>query len=1523
MSPSDPSLSSAPPATGPEAEPLLQQLADAWRAGQQPDLDSFLAAAGPRRADLILELIGTDLEGRLRAGEAARVETYLTRYPELTSDPSAVLRLLGLEYRLRRAQEPELAPAEYLQRFPALREALPAALDSGAPGERTLADTCAFEPATQAPPPAGGEAPLPPAPVPEDVRYRPKRFHARGGLGEVFVAEDDELHREVALKRIQEQHAGNPDSRRRFLREAEITARLEHPGVVPVHGLVEGPDGQPCYAMRFIEGETLHGAIRHYHQHLESGGEAGEQRLQLRQLLTRFITVCDTLAYAHSRGVIHRDLKPGNIMLGKYGETLVVDWGLAKALHEDDAGPMTAAEPESPTSEPDGERTRMGQALGTPAYMSPEQAAGRLDQLGPASDIYSLGATLYCLLTGKAPFQDRNLSEVLKKVQAGEFPRPRTTNRHVPAPLDAICVKAMARRPEDRYASPRALAGDLERWLADEPCTAYREPWRQRLARWARRHRTAVTAAGVALALLLAGAVGGLLLWESGEQRRREQAQKYLIQARSAAEADERLALAEVQAGRFASAEQILGQAGQRLRDQPDLADLHSRLQARHDRVGRLVRCYALIDQVERRTFYHQYRDAWASAEEALTTLDIARHPDWWDHLPDAELTPGQRAGLRNDGYRLVLLAGGLRALEGLTHFGSPKAKPPLNAALELIDQADRFRPSRAAATVKRFCHFGLGQWGQLKATPDAEPTSAVDYYLMGLLHLAIQAEADHPISKRLRAGPAVLLRGLDFKTPEATAERYLRSAAELDPRHYFHHLFLSNALRFRNQSQAAELAVSACLALRPDDPIGYEMRAATLRDQYHQSADPGQKARFLERTLADYNKAIQVAPTSTVTLNNRGLILLEKGELDGAIADFHAVLRAGPRKDVVYANLGEAYRRKGDFDEAVPAFTALIERDGKVAVLWAERARWYARRRQWDRAAADLAQAVQLDPGNAGFRCLHAGALVRAGDLETYRGACRRMLERFQGTKQPNDAALIARACVEAPLPAADVARAVRLAERAAALVPSANWAHTILGAAYYRAGQYGKAVAALQESLRIAPSWPAANYPANSAPNWPLLAMAHHRLGQDDQATFWLDRAVAWSACERGERPEEVFEWPINIWWDGVHFENMYAEAKELLRGAPRPPVEIFAVRFSPDGNTLIAGGGLPEQAGEIQWWDPGTGALRRRLRQPLGIHYLALTSDGKTLVTADYYARAAKVRDAATGKVLRVLAGHKHSVGSVAVSPSGKLVATVSERDAVLLWDLESGKKLRAVRNHPVLWRVGFSRDGRTLVSIGGDGMVRLWDIATGRERFALQAHPGGVQCAAFSPDDSILATAGRDRTVKLWKTADGTPLATLEGHRLKVLCVAFSPDGKILASSSGAWGCPEVPGLPSELKLWDVGTRKEVADLRGHRGNIVTVAFSPDGKVLASGSWDKTIKLWDVASHKELRTLQPPRSPPQAPPPPKTKSSRTKALRGLAERAGSVSAGADLRPARLPDPNPALLQSARERAISVTR
>ena len=357
-------------------------------------------------------------------------------------------------------------------------------------------------------------------------RFRVLRPHATGGIGRVSIAFDEELNREVAFKEIRPELADDPRCRGRFLLEAEVTGHLEHPGIVPVYSLGHDDRGRPFYAMRFVHGTTLGDAIARFHRRDGMPGqEPAEPLPTLRPLLGRFVDACNAVAYAHSKGVLHRDLKPANLMLGPFGETLVVDWGLAKLFKEsdDDSGTGGIGSPSMPIEASANEdfNTRTGRAVGTLAYASPEQAAGDLERMGPAADVYSLGATLYHLLTGQMAFLDRDSTLVLDRIRRGDFPLPRAVLGTVARPLEAICLKAMALEPARRYSSPLELASDVERWLADASVEAYRsqERLRERLARWTRRNlATVVWMTAIAVVIAAGLTVGAWLLARERER---------------------------------------------------------------------------------------------------------------------------------------------------------------------------------------------------------------------------------------------------------------------------------------------------------------------------------------------------------------------------------------------------------------------------------------------------------------------------------------------------------------------------------------------------------------------------------------------------------------------------------------------------------------------------------------------------------------------------------------------------------------------------------------------------------------------------------------------------------------------------------------------------------------------------------------------------------------------------------------------------------------------------------------------
>ncbi len=421
-----------------------------------------------------------------------------------------------------------------LEAFEAVRDTLKEIDDTDVKGSvefETLATPCVDQFSTQ--------APKKPEFADSKQRFTFLRVHQKGGLGCVSIALDEELHREIALKEILPAHADHEENRNRFIREAEITGALEHPGVVPVYSLGQFADGRPFYAMRFIHGMNLQAAVYDF---FRDTAPSAEKQLRFRQLVAKIIHVCHAIEYAHSRGVIHRDIKPSNIMLGDYGETLVVDWGLAKTVDDPAMTDESIAPKVQTTHRASSTSTQIGRVVGTPSFMSPEQAAGRLDSLDATSDIYSIGATLYYVMTGAPPFKGTE-DEVLGNVQMSRFPAPRQINPHAPRALEAICLKAMARLPKDRYRSAREMSDDLERFMADERVLAYKEPLPARTWRWIRNHKPLVLSTAAALTVAVTALTIGVVLLSAAnvrERTARELAQENFAEATRQRELAER-----------------------------------------------------------------------------------------------------------------------------------------------------------------------------------------------------------------------------------------------------------------------------------------------------------------------------------------------------------------------------------------------------------------------------------------------------------------------------------------------------------------------------------------------------------------------------------------------------------------------------------------------------------------------------------------------------------------------------------------------------------------------------------------------------------------------------------------------------------------------------------------------------------------------------------------------------------------------------------------------------------------------
>ncbi|HEV7556215.1 MAG TPA: serine/threonine-protein kinase, partial [Kofleriaceae bacterium] len=418
---------------------------------------------------------------------------------------------------------------------------------------------------------------------------------AKGGMGRITRAMDLRLGREVAIKEVL-----SPSFRARFEREALITARLQHPAIVPIYEAGTWPDGSAFYTMRLVWGTTLQKAI--------AERDTLETRLAL---LPQVIAAVEALGYAHSRRVVHRDLKPGNILVGEFGETVVIDWGLAKEIDGVEvlvtAGTMTSA--------PD--LTHAGSVMGTPCFMSPEQAAG--EALDERADVYALGAILYDLLVGHPPHWDTTEHSADRLVDAARNDQPTSLAKLAPrAPVDlrAIIERAMARSPDDRYRTGKEMAEELRRFEAGQLIGSREYTLRDLIARWLRKHRTAVVVATVAVVVVAVVGIGSIvnvMRSRAAERDAREAADK----ARTISDANMTSLLEEQ--GRAAIV------AGDRERAIPYLVEARARghdgVAIRH-LVAEATRDHDVLDYVTQ-PMHHEITSVGYAADGTLVTVDM------------------------------------------------------------------------------------------------------------------------------------------------------------------------------------------------------------------------------------------------------------------------------------------------------------------------------------------------------------------------------------------------------------------------------------------------------------------------------------------------------------------------------------------------------------------------------------------------------------------------------------------------------------------------------------------------------------------------------------------------------------------------------------------------------------------------------------------------------------------------------------------------------------------------------------
>jgi serine/threonine protein kinase/Flp pilus assembly protein TadD len=904
-------------------------LTDDGRTGHNGVAQAGGAAGDGRLAEALEEY-----RGLLEAGAGPDREAFLSRHPEIAEELAECLS--GLEF------------------VHAVAPALSGAAAEGA---------------------AGGDAGAGVGPGAPLGDFRIVREVGRGGMGIVYEAEQISLGRRVALKVLPFAATMDPRQLQRFHNEARAAAGLHHTNIVPVHA-VGCERGVHYYAMQFIDGRTLADLITQQRQGppsqvptmaeeeaaasattvppaAQATSAAPRDKAYFRRVAEWGIQAAEALDCAHSLGVVHRDVKPANLLVDGTGRLWVTDFGLAQ-VHSDARLTMT------------------GDLVGTLRYMSPEQALAKRVVIDHRTDVYSLGATLYELLTLEPAFRGADRQELLRQIAFEEPRPPRRVNRAVPAELETIVLKALEKNPAERYATAKELADDLRRWLEDQPIQARRPSLGHRARKWAQRHKPLVGAVAVCLLVTLVTG-GGSAGWVLGDRATRQREAEGKVR-------------------------QALDEAAPRLRQgnpwDPALISAARRSEAQLNG--------DLISQDLRRRVEQLRRDVNMLADLERIRLDQTGPQDeHWDRTgADAaymwafqqygieveNLGPQQVTSLvQGSAIREHLVAGLYHWATSLTddHSAARRLKRA-KGLLELARQAD---PHQWQDLVRELMLARDGR--ELEHLVESAPVEELPAALLDQLEIVVRlrAKSSQPIQ------PLVEL---------------LRRAQRRFPADFWINNNLAQALHAHLQPPKLDEAIGfyrAALALRPLSPGAHlnlglalyqsgnvEAAIAEYREAIHLRSDyvsahsnlglALKKKGQLDEAVAAFREAIRHHKDSAAAHNNLGLVLQDKGQLDDAIAEFREASRLKPDSPLPHCNLGNALRDRGQLDEAIAECREAIRLKKDYAEAHGNLGAAFLASGRLDEAAVESREAIRLQPGLSAAYGNLGLVLVQKGDV-------------------------------------------------------------------------------------------------------------------------------------------------------------------------------------------------------------------------------------------------------------------------------------------------------------------------------------------------------------------------------------------------------------------------------------------------------------------------------------------------------------------------------------------------------------
>jgi tetratricopeptide (TPR) repeat protein len=899
--------------------------------------------------------------------------------------------------------------------------------------------------ASGAPPARGGAFPVIPG-------YRIAHEIARGGMGVVFAAHDQGLDREVAVKTLLPHLTFDPRYAAQFDREARLTASLSHPGVPPVHASGILHDGRPFLAMRLIRGRTLA-------DELASVGPGK----QVTRLMGVFEQICQTVGYAHSLGLVHRDLKPGNVMVGAFGEVQVMDWGLAKRVATATPIPPTAAV-DVPWADSAGEiddATQMGSAKGTPAYMPPEQARGEWDTVDSRADVFALGGILNAVLTGKPPYSGTSRAEVMLRAERGDLREAfaRLDACEADPELVALCKRCLDPVPANRPADGKAVADAVAAYRAGVEERARRAEAERAAAeveaREQRKRRKVQLALGLAIGLLATSA--GAFAWWQEKQREEKRIQQAAFDAKQEAQGESaRKQVAELleQAAsarrdyRFSAAERILDQAGE------IAANLAPNLVPQVDQAKFDLRFVRDLDEIRMK------RSAWKAEIGGTGRFDTAKAPE---------------------AYRKAFAARGLNVVadptDSAARIRASAVREDLVAALD--DWAVLLNEDEAEQRAKVLTTANLAD-PDSGMSPFRDPTVWKDQSRIrtltrsvspaGMTPAGIVAVAEIMKARNLDAtrflGLAITLYPRDFlvsftlgqSTPPDSREAAaaFRAARAIRPDNVVTLYNLGNALQRSGDLPGAIAAFRNAVDIAPNFSEGHN----NLGGAYHASGD-------VAAATTCFREAIKQDPQHAASHYNLGIVLHEKGDLDGAVASWKEAIRWEPRLALAHYNLGNVAHQRGQVDEAMRSYREAIRHDPTLAMAHANMALLQRQQGDLKAAIAMHREAIRVDPNNPDNYYGLGTTLTHAGD---YDGAIAAFQDALKRNDKHRDSYLGLGAVygIRGQHPPA-----VAAARTAIRLDPTFSNSHALLGEVLLGMGDIPGAREAFTEAIRLDPQW------------------------------------------------------------------------------------------------------------------------------------------------------------------------------------------------------------------------------------------------------------------------------------------------------------------------------------------------------------------------------------------------------------------------------------------------------------------